>query len=514
MKPSNATIPYADPSVPAPPPAAWLQSLVANAPLPLVLAAAVLVGNAVVTPQNTEIGMQIGVAVIMAVSLQLINGFSGQFSLGHAGFMAVGAYFAGYPAAELSRELTDPAAVLLFYIGLFLSAGIGGALLLGLFLLARASGRISPALPPVLMVLIFAWVLADISLAARYPEAPPAGLVVSRAVGLLGRLYTFVVEGRAPAAAAVSGALPAALREPVCFLVLLIGAGLCAAAAGLVVGLPTLRLRGDYLAIATLGFAEIIRIGIQNAEPMGGPRGLAVPTYTDVGWLYGGAVVTAVVVWRIAYSAKGRAIQAVREDEIAAAACGIDTTRHKVLAFVAGAFFAGVGGALYAHYAGFLTPNDFGLQRSIEFVVMVVLGGLGSITGAIAAAVVLTFLPEMLRDPPDLWPWGFVVLAGALAVSYAAVAMKWVRLRRWVVTAAVLVGAAVLWQLLRYVAAYFEVNLADWRMVIYALLLIVMMLVRPQGLLGGKELWPRRLWGRRRVTSPVRDRPEPEMAAL
>jgi branched-chain amino acid transport system permease protein len=231
--------------------------------------------------------------------------------------------------------------------------------------------------------------------------------------------------------------LPASLQRPFCFLALLAGGGACAAATGLVVGMPALRLRGDYLAIATLGFAEIIRVVITNTRPLGAALGLGeIPIYTNFGWLYGTAVATIVVIWRIAYSAKGRAIMAVRDDEVAAAAIGIDTTRQKVFAFVVGAFFAGVGGTLYAHYTGFITPTDFNFIRSIEFVVMVTLGGLGSISGAILAAIVLTLLPEVLRP------------------------------------------------------------IADWRMVIYALLLISMMLLRPQGLLGGRELWPGR-WQRR-----------------
>jgi branched-chain amino acid transport system permease protein len=453
---------------------AAMASLLANAPVPLVLLAVALLGHALVTPETIgayqmEMVMQVGVAIVMAVSLQLINGFSGQFSLGHAGFMAVGAYLSGYPSVAHSDGLANPAAVLLFYAALFVSVGIAAAALFGVFVAARRSGRLHPSLPSLLMVLIFAYVVFDFWRASRF-DAPPAYLVVSRGVGLLQRLFDVIVTGGAGAADAASGALPEALRAPLCFLVLLAGGGLCAAGAGLVVGLPSLRLRGDYLAIATLGFAEIIRVAIQNAEPLGGPLGLGgIPTYTSFAWLYGAAVVTTLVIWRIAYSDKGRAIQAVREDEVAAASIGVDPTRHKVLSFVIGSFFAGVGGVLYAHFNGFITPQptEFGLIRSIEFVVMVTLGGLGSISGAILAAVVLTVLPEVLRNVSS--------------------------------------------------------DVVEWRMVIYALLLIVMMLLRPQGLLGGRELWPRGLRGRRRgpaakhapPASPVDDdAPEPETKAL
>jgi ABC-type branched-subunit amino acid transport system permease subunit len=346
--------------------------------------------------------------------------------------MAIGAYLSGYPAIHYSNQMNDPSAVLLFFVSLGLCVGIGGAILLMVFLLARWSGRIHSALPGVVMVLIFAWMIADISTASGSEKVPPY-LVFSKLIELLSNLYAAMLSGGLEMAGKVSSVLPAMMRAPVCFIVLLIGGGCCAAAAGLVVGLPTLRLRGDYLAIATLGFAEIIRVVITTSKPLGGALGMdRIPIQTNFGWLYGAAIVTVVVIWRLAYSAKGRAIMAVRDDEIAAAAVGIDTTHHKVIAFVIGAFFAGVGGALYAHYTGFITPTDFSIVRSIEFVVMVTLGGLASISGAIMAAIVLTLLPELLRV------------------------------------------------------------IADWRMVIYSLLLVVMMLLRPQGLLGGRELWFRR----------------------
>jgi branched-chain amino acid transport system permease protein len=212
-----------------------------------------------------------------------------------------------------------------------------------------------------------------------------------------------------------------------------------AAVAGLVVGLPTLRLRGDYLAIATLGFAEIIRVVITNSGPLGRATGLTnIPRLTNFAWLYGGVIVTIIVVWRVARSAKGRNITAVREDEIAAAAVGIDATHHKVLAFIVGAFLAGVAGGMFAHVNTYLNPQEFGFLRSVEIVVMVTLGGLGSISGAIITAIVLTCLPELLR--------GF----------------------------------------------------NEWRMIVYAMLLIGMMLLRPQGIMGGRELWDFLPWFRRR----------------
>ena len=454
------------------------RSLFANLPVPLAIVLVVVLGRWVVTGQtigryNYEIVMQIGVAVVMAVSLQLINGYSGQFSLGHAGFMAVGAYLSGYPAVAYSRSMADPAGVLLFYAALLLSVGIGAAVLVGLFLAARSSRRLHPSLPMAVLIVIFAWVIFDVAKAGDYAK-PPGWLVFTRGTRLLSDLFESVLANGAPKAANVSAALPQGLLAPLCFLLVLAGGGLCAAAAGLIVGLPTLRLRGDYLAIATLGFGEIIRVAIQNTQPLGGPLGLGgMPTYTDFGWLYAAALVTIVAVWRIAYSARGRAIEAVREDEIAASAVGVDPTRQKVLAFVAGAFFAGVGGALYAHYTGFITPTDFGFQRSIEFVVMVTLGGLASVSGAVVAAVVLTLLPELLRNIDEFLP---------PAVARTGIGR----------------------------------TLAEYRMVLYALLLIVMMLLRPQGLLGGKELWPkswRRRAGASRGFSPIVDGATPKAEA-
>jgi branched-chain amino acid transport system permease protein len=362
-------------------------------------------------PYYSRILMLIGINITLAVSLQLINGISGQFSLGHAGFMAVGAYMAGYPAATYSDELHNPAGVLLFYLVLFLTLGVIGLLLWGVFAVLRLSRRAYGGLPLILLIALLGWFVWDIAAAAKVDgDHLPPYLVWSQFIQWVQRGFAWMLEHGAPAAAWVDAHLPAAGRKPVTFLLLLVGGACCAAVAGFLIGLPTLRLRGDYLAIATLGFAEIIRVVITNAEPLGRATGLSVPVYSNVGtdetpiyrifpWIFGGAIVTTFAIWRLQYSAKGRAIAAVREDEIAAAAVGIDTTHHKVLAFVVGAFFAGVAGGLFAHYDGYLNPNAFGFIRSIEIVVMVTIGGLGSVWGAIAAAIMLTWLPEFLRDP-------------------------------------------------------------------------------------------------------------------
>jgi branched-chain amino acid transport system permease protein len=288
-----------------------------------------------------------GISVILAVSLNLINGFTGQFSIGHAGFMAIGAY----GSAMFTLHAGADCVAALAQLGLPRVAGQGVALLIGLTL-----------------------------------------------------------------------------------------GGMLAAAAGYLVGLPSLRLRGDYLAIVTLGFGEIIRVLIVNIDAVGGARGLpGIPGWAGLFWVTIGAGAVVLVGLRLAGSTHGRALFAIRDDEVAAEALGVDTTSYKVLAFVISSFFAGVAGGLFAHYNSYLHPNSFTFIRSIEIIAMVVLGGLGSITGSVLAAIVLTILPEALRSAQEL------------------------------------------------------------RMVIYSLMLIVLMITRPQGLLGNRELDLSRWFGRRRA---------------
>jgi branched-chain amino acid transport system permease protein len=215
--------------------------------------------------------------------------------------------------------------------------------------------------------------------------------------------------------------------------------GLVAAVAGLVVAVPALRLRGDYLAIATLGAGEIIRIAILNVDAVGGARGFSLASasypavdlrYDSLAGVFGVALVAIAAIARLVYAGGGLAFRAVREDEIAAESVGVATTRVKVEAFLVSSFFAGVAGALFAHSEGYIHTNSFSFVRSFELVAFVVLGGLGSLSGAIVAAAVLTAAPEVLR------------------------------------------------------------GLGEWRMILYSLLLIVTMILRPQGLLGQRELWP------------------------
>jgi branched-chain amino acid transport system permease protein len=254
----------------------------------------------------------------------------------------------------------------------------------------------------------------------------------------------------------------------------------------------------------TLGFGEIVRVILQgtsqqldwsdaqriSATPfiklfahLGGALGfIGIPTYTTMFWVYAFVFTTLVVVTRLKCSSYGRAMLTIREDEIAAQAMGVNITKLKVRAFVIGAFFAGVAGALFAMQIGSINAGELGFQKSFDIVIMVVLGGMGSITGAALAAVLLTILPELLRDPPSLWPWGLIVV-GVLAAIIFFHAHRKVR----ALIALAIAGA--IWQDIWFIANQYDVNLADYRMIIYALSLIIMMIVRPQGLFGVAEVW-------------------------
>ncbi len=221
----------------------------------------------------------------------------------------------------------------------------------------------------------------------------------------------------------VFGAALPPVAQPFLFAGALLAGGLVAALAGLFVGVPSLRLRGDYLAIVTLGFGEIIRVIFQTSEFFGAATGLTgISKLTTFGWAWALAAVTVYVVACLVNSTYGRGFIAVHDDEIAASAMGINTMRYKVTAFVVGAFFAGIAGGLYAHHKLVLKPDGFDFIKSIEIVVMVILGGMGRTAGVICAAVILTILPELLR------------------------------------------------------------GVAEYRMIIYSLLIIGLMLTRPQGL--------------------------------
>lgn len=206
-------------------------------------------------------------------------------------------------------------------------------------------------------------------------------------------------------------------------------AGIMAALSGIIVGVPAFRLRGDYLAITTLAFGEIVKVVMRSLKITGGGQpltGISLDTsYSLAYWILIGTIV---IIYTLIRSSHGRAILSIREDDIAAEACGVAVTKYKLIAFSLSAFFAGVAGGLYAHYQGMLEPNLFDYNQSINFMVMVVLGGIGSLTGSVLSAFLLTLLPELLRA------------------------------------------------------------LASYRILIYSAVLILLMLYRPEGLLGQKEL--------------------------
>ncbi|KZZ85399.1 MULTISPECIES: branched-chain amino acid ABC transporter permease [Bacillaceae] len=208
----------------------------------------------------------------------------------------------------------------------------------------------------------------------------------------------------------------------------LLAGGLAAAVAGLIIGIPTLRLRGDYLAIATLGFGEIVRIMLLNMDYVGGASGMQVSNLTTWPWIFGCLLLTIIVIRNFTNSTHGRACISIREDETAADAMGINTTYYKVVAFVIGSFFAGIAGGLFAHNFYIIQPSNFGFLKSFDILIFVVLGGLGSMSGAVIAAILLTIVSTFLQDYPET------------------------------------------------------------RMIIYSLVLIVMMLYRPQGVMGTKEI--------------------------
>jgi branched-chain amino acid transport system permease protein len=190
-----------------------------------------------------------------------------------------------------------------------------------------------------------------------------------------------------------------AAQQAALFLGALLVGGSGAAVAGFAVGAPSLRLKGDYLALVTLGSGEIIRVVFQNVDALGGALGLnGIPNYTTAFWVFSAAAVTVFTVGCLVQSTYGRGFVATRDDEIASEAVGLNTTRYKIVAFVVGAFFAGVAGGLYGHFKLTITPTGFDFTKSIEIVVMVILGGMGNTVGVILAAILLTILPEVLRS--------------------------------------------------------------------------------------------------------------------
>lgn len=262
-----------------------------------ILILTLLNGN-ILSRQYKSIVIPIIVDIILAVSLNLVTGFLGELSLGHAGFMSIGAYT--------------------------------GAL---------------------------------ISVYSKFPPLP-----------------TIIIA--------------------------MLAGSTIAAVFGFIIGVPVLRLRGDYLAIVTLAFGEIIKSIINSIKFMGGAKGLTkIPLYTDYQnfWIaYICMIITIIFLLNLVKSRTGRAITAIRDNDIAAESVGINISKYKVTAFVIGAFFAGLAGVIYAHNVGLIKPTTFDYNKSIEILVIVVLGGMGSISGSIIAAIILTLLPEFLRGADNL----------------------------------------------------------------------------------------------------------------
>lgn len=275
-----------------------------------------LMSMGILNPLYSNTLIFIGINIILAVSLHLVIGITGQFSIGHAGFLAVGAYISA--------------------------------------------------------------------------------------------IFTMKLQ------------LP--------FPIALIAGGLIAALAGLIVGIPSLRLKGDYLAIATLGFAEIIRIVFLNIDYVGGAAGMQVTHLTTWTYTFICLFITITVIMNFTNSRHGRACISVRENEVAADAMGINTTYYKVIAFALGSFFAGVAGGLYSHNFYIIQPTNFGFLKSFDILIFVVLGGLGSLSGAVISAILLTLVSTFLQDFPET------------------------------------------------------------RMIMYSLVLVIVMLYRPQGLMGTREI--------------------------
>ncbi len=287
------------------------------------IAIELLMSVGVITPFYKTIVIKICIDIVLALGLNFITGITGQFSLGHAGFMAIGAYIAAMLVLKVSSSFV--------------------------------------------MVLV--------------------GTVLG---------------------------------------------GIAAAFLGFLIGIPTLRLKGDYLAIATLGLGEIIRITIQNIDPaiLGGAGGLSgIKLYSKFEFVFICLFITYFVINNILKSSYGRACVAVREDEIAAESMGINITKSKIFAFVVGTFFAGIGGALYSGYVGVIQPKNFGFMKSIDILMIVVLGGLGNINGTIIAAIVLDIVSFALQEFSELRMILYAILLVAIMLIKSGETPFFVKLR-------------------------------------------------------------------------------------
>lgn len=305
----------------------------------------------------------------------------------------------------------------------------------------------------------------------------------------------------------------------VIWLLVMMGAGaIMAAIAGWIVGLPSLRLRGDYLAIVTLGFGEIIRIATENFKYMDGANGTNItPNVTSIWMIWLLAFATIGVSRNLLKSVHGLGFLSIREDEIAATAMGVNVTRLKVTAFILGSAFAGAAGVLYAHQQSFISPDLFTMENSFIVLTMVIFGGTGSITGSALAGAVLFLLPETLRDLPNI-PFP-VVIAIAFAILITIGSLKSFvdnfhgpKGKKALLGLAICGGglvfiaiASVLLNLIPAIREHDPIRGANLRLVVFAITLVSLMLFRPQGVFAQHEFswdWLFGLFRRFRKLSP------------
>jgi branched-chain amino acid transport system permease protein len=350
-----------------------------------------------------------GVMAIVSLGLNLIYGFNGQFSLGQFGFYAIGAYI----AADITYRWTQLNSALGLTIILMAGLLVGASILLVSRLVAKMRG------------------LDTLSAFALYL----GGVVIAILIAVqLGSLLA------SPITALLAG-MPKDFAMTVVYLIAVLLGGIIAAEVSFLFGLPIFTLGSDYFGIATLGFTIIIKVLLDNSdtmfgfEEMKGARGMiGIPKITTWFWVFFFLFFTVVIIRNLLNSSYGRAIVSIREDETAATAMGINVAYYKNITFVIGSMFAGLAGGLYAHINGFLHPNTFSFIKSFDPLIIVVFGGLGSVTGTVAAS----------------FGWA-LVLEGVLRLILPE-------------------------------------GFETWRFVVYPVLLLVMMLLKPQGLFGNFEI--------------------------
>ncbi len=392
----------------------------------IFIAVHLLISREVISTYWAQV-LQMGcVTAITCTGLNIIYGFNGQFSLGHIGFYAIGAYASALVTKDWRSQWSGSSMgafsfIVALEIGAVVAVAAGGFLRVGAlrkrareWLKAYVSDFEANFLSTLVGLAVAALALAVGVLAGRLVQAQLPGLLEP------------VLEG-----------LPPEVGLNVIFFLALISGAVLAALIGFLVGMPLLTLTSDYFGIATLGFAIMIYSALQNSDlvvpTMKGARGMVgIPRLSTWAWVFWVLVVVVIVTRNYIYSSQGRATVSIREDEVAAKAMGIDVVRYKAIAFAIGCFFAGLAGGLYAHLYAFLHPSTFHFVKGFDPLIIIVFGGVGSMTGTIIASFGWAFVLEGLRV---LLPQGF----------------------------------------------------EDWRFVIYPVILLIVMLLRPQGLFGGTE---------------------------